>query len=535
MITGVNFRPKFYAPAYNPIVWSVSSSKAALTTIVDFKYVFDIYIDDVKVNRIKQRPNPVGVGMIDVSLIAQSYLDIGNFANEVGTPTAKPMKTGMDAVCSVYMLIGEEYATDTDPNNLVLYPGTSDEPGSPSYRVGAQGFSTSGGSSTGNELVPVICLPYTLEWSEQQDTLAVQNTLTPPDYFGLFGYVAPYVLKSPGLYPASTCNSLGLFLSKSPRTTVASGEWQTSATAPSQNFTSYDLPYDRQTLTFLNRNPVYQYYTTAGTYPYLQASSPIVAWFEFYNSAGANIGEYSVPNSQDFGGAPRELCNSQISTFSNTDNQELISLRVGPLDLEELNVWVDLGEVPAYYTVQLFANLSIDEECVYVGSPSVPLSELVTIQITEDCTSYLYPRVRLVWLNSLGGRDYWNFTMFAEETLDAKGLEYYQPEILWSNTTPVITSGDKTQNWLHGGNKSYNKTSITKWTIMTDWLTQDEVDFLKETVQSSQVWAYIGVEDFPYTGKIVETSYTVKTVKMVKMFKLTFNFQTSTERSIQNV
>jgi hypothetical protein len=535
MITGVNFRPKFYAPAYNPIVWSVSSSKAALTTIVDFKYVFDIYIDDVKVNRIKQRPNPVGVGMIDVSLIAQSYLDIGNFANEVGTVTAKPMKTGIDAVCSVYMLIGEEYATDADPNNLVLYPGTSDSPGSPSYRVGAQGFSTSGGSTAGNELVPVICLPYTLEWSEQQETLAIQNTLTPPDYYGLFGYVAPYVLKNPSLYPASTCNSLGLFLSKSPRTTAANGNWETSATAPAQNFTSYDLPYDRQTLTFLNRNPVYQYFTTSGTFPYLQASSPIVAWYEFYNSAGTNIGEYSVSNSQTFGGSPRELCNSQISTFSNTDNQELISLRVGPKDLEDLNVWVSLGQVPAYYTVQLFANLTINSECVYTGAPSVPLSELVTIQITEDCTSYLYPRVRLVWLNSLGGRDYWNFTMFAEETLDAKGLEYYQPEVLWSNTTPVITSGDKTQNWLHGGNRSYNKTSTTKWTIMTDWLTQDEVNFLKETVQSPQVWAYIGEQDFPYTGKIVETSYTVKTVKMVKMFKITFNLETSTERSMQNV
>ena len=191
--------------------------------------------------------------------------------------------------------------------------------------------------------------------------------------------------------------------------------------------------------------------------------------------------------------------------------------------------------MPAYYTVQLFANLTIGAGCVVTGSPSVPLSELVTIRITEDCASTLYPRVRVAWLNSLGGRDYWNFTMFAEETLDTTRNEYYQPEILWSNTTPVITSGDKTQNWLHGGNKSYNQTSITKWTIMSDWLTQEEVDFLKEIVQSPQHWAYIGQEDFPYTGKIVETSYTVKTIKMVKMFKLTFNFQTSTERSMQNV
>lgn len=532
MITGVNFRPKFYAPAYNPIIWSVSSSKATAVGVIDFKYVFDVYIDGVKVNRIKQRPNPVGVGMLDVSLIAQSYLNVGTFANEVGTLITKPLKTGSEAICSVYLLIGEEYATAT--TSLTIYPGTSDTAGSPSYRVGAQGFATSAGSSTGNELVPVICLPYTLDWNEQQQTLAVQNTVL-TDYYGLFGNVAPYVMKNPGLYPGTTCNSLGLFLSKAPRTTQPTGDWKTSATAPAQNITSYDLSYDRQTLTFLNRNPVYQYYTTSGTYPYLQASSPIVAWYEFYNSSNANIGHYAVENSQTYGGSPRELCNSQIITFSNTDNQELVSLRVGPKDLEDIGVWTGLGQVPAYYTVQLFANLTINNDCSYTGVPSVPLSELVTIQITEDCLSTLYPRVRLAWLNTLGGRDYWNFTVFAEQTVNSTTNEYYQTEVLWGNTTPVITSGDKTQNWLHGGDKNYNKVVVNKWTIMSDWLTQDEVEFLKEAVQSPQVWAYIGQEDFPYTGKIVENSYTVKTIKMVKMFKVTFNFETSVDRSMQNV
>lgn len=532
MITGVNFRPKFYAPAYNPVIWSVSSNKATAVGVIDFKYVFDIYIDGVKVNRIKQRPNPSGVGMLDVSLIAQSYVNVGTFANEVGTLTSKPMKTGSAAICSVYLKIGEEYSTAT--TSLTIYPGTSDTPGAPSYRVGAQGFDTSAGSTAGNELVPVICLPYSLNWADQQETLAAQNTGL-NDYYGLFGNVAPYVLKNPGLYAGSTCNSLGLFLSKSPRTTDATGDWKTTATSPAQNFTSYDFTYDRQTLTFLNRNPVYQYYQSSGLYPYLQASSPIVAWYEFYDSTNANIGHYSVSNSQTSGGAPRAICSDQITTFDETDNQELISLRVGPKDLEDIGVWTALGEVPAYYTVQLFANVTFTSGCNISGSPSVPLSELVTIQVTEDCTSYLYPRVRVAWLNTIGGRDYWNFTMFAEETVDTKSQEFYQPEVLWSNTTPVITSGDKTQNWLHGGDKNYNKIVTTKWTIMSDWLTQEQVEFIKDVIQSPQVWIYIGQKDFPYTGKILETSYTVKTIKMVKMFKANFSFEVSIDRSMQNV
>jgi hypothetical protein len=461
--------------------------------------------------------------MVDVSLITQSYLNVEEFANEVGTLISKPMKTGIDAVCSVYLLIGEEYATITNPN-LYIYSGTSDTQGNPSYRVGAQGFNTLGGSGVGNELVPVIALPYSFNWSEQQQTLQAHNTgIT--YYYGLFGYVAPYVLKNPSLFPATTCNSLGLFLSKYPRTVPATGDWETSATAPSQNFTSYDYTYDRQTLSFLNRNPVYQYFTTAGTFPYLQASSPIVAWYEFFDSTNASIGYYSVSNSQTAGGSPRAVCNSQITTFDNTDNQELISLRVGPKDLEEIGVWTGLGEVPAYYTVQLFANLTINSSCVITGTPSVPLSELVTIRITEDCTSYLYPRVRLCWLNALGGRDYWNFTMFAEETTNTESTEYYQTELLWGSTSPVVTSGDKTQNWLHGGEKTYLKDINTTWTIQSDWLTQEEVELMKDVVESSQVWAYVGPKDFPYTCTVKETSYTVKTIKQVKMYNATFTVQ----------
>lgn len=547
MITGVNFRPKFYAPAYNPVVWSVTSDRAGDTDYIDFKYVFDIYVDSVKVNRIKQRPNPANAGMLDVSLIVQSYLNVGAFANEVGVAISQPYKTGADAICSVYLIIGEEYATVADPT-LRIYTGTANVEGEPNYRVGAQGYQNAQTqptqSSPGSEYVPVIALPYTMDWAEQQQTLAAQNGGVGTDYFGLFGDASQFVLKNPGLFTQSTVGGVGKFLSSYPRTNEATGDWQTTGASPSLNISVGDYVYDRYTLSFLNRNPVYQYYYSGGQYPYLQASSPLVAYFNFYNSAEENIGHVAMPNYQTvlvdsvsvpYGGNPRAACGSQLSVFSNSDNTELISLRVGPKDLEDMNVFAGLAEMPAYYTVQLFANLTIDASCNYTGSPSVPLSELVTITLEEDCTSYLYPRVRLAWLNGMGGRDYWNFTMFAEQEISSTAKEWYQSEVLWSNTTPVVIAGDKTQNWLHGGDKQYNKVITNSWKITTNWLTQEEVSFLKEASQASQLWAYIGEVDFPYTCKIKETNYTVKTIKQVKVYTVTFTIETAVDRSMQIV
>lgn len=519
MITTVNYRPKFYSSGYNPIIWSVTSNNASNVTRVDYSYVFDVKVDGVTVNRIVQRPNPAYAGMIDVSPIVQPYLLIGGFANETGVPTSTPYQVGSEAVCAVEILAGEQYRTSEDAP-LIIYTGNAvggvDTPGQPSYYLGAQGFTSRA----------VIVLPASLNWSQQQKTMQAQNA-NPGDYYGLFGELAPYVLKNNSLYAPTTVGGPGLFLSNMPRVT-SDGAWRTTSASPESNINVYDYAYDRYTLSFLNRNPVYQYFGQ------LQASAPKVAWFVFYDAAGTEIGTYAIANYETYGGAPRTTCGTSITSFSTSVNQELLSLRVGPKDLEDLGVWTSLGEVAASYTVQLFATFTVASNCTYTGTPTVPLSELVTVNIIEDCTSYLYPRVRLAWLNDLGGRDYWNFTMFAEETSDTEQTEYYQPEVNWSGTTPVQLTGNTTQNWLRGGIRQYNKNVFTSWTIQSDWLTQDEVELMKTIVQSPQIWAYVGQEDFPYTCKVKETSYTVKTIKQVKMYNATFTIEFANNHSMQN-
>jgi hypothetical protein len=75
----------------------------------------------------------------------------------------------------------------------------------------------------------------------------------------------------------------------------------------------------------------------------------------------------------------------------------------------------------------------------------------------------------------------------------------------------------------------------TRWTITSDFLTQEQVDFLKGIVESSQTWVYISDDDWPYTCKVSEGSYTVKTIKQVKLFTATFNMELSTQRTMQTI
>jgi len=538
MITAVNFSPKYYSPGYNPVIWSVDSDKWDANQVYDFKYVFDVFIDGAFINRFKQRPNPVGAGMLDVSTMIDPYLEIGNFANEVGSNLVKPFKTGFDAVAAVSVKVGEEYRSPNANSPLIIYNGLGDaveDQADPQYLLGAQGYE---GGTGGTGAAPCKVLPWSLDWQEQQRHLQVQQ-INDYDYWGLFGYVAPYIMKNNSIYTPTTCGGPGLFLSDEPRT-VTGGAWQTTTASPPHNFEVNDLPYDRRTLSFLNRNPVYEELGGA----YLQSAAPKVAWFEFYSATGDNFYEMGFGNYGASGGAPRQVCGDTIAatgpnSFSNSLNQELLSLRVGPKDLEEMGIWENIGEVPAYYTVQLFNTIAIDGSCNYPSAPTVPLSELVRINVVEDCYSKLYPRARVCFLNEKGGRDYFNFSAFSEKTVDTSVKEWYQSEVDWSSATPVQLSdnpsGDTTQNWLRGGIRQYDKMVNTRWTITSDFLTQEQVDFLKGIVESSQTWVYISDDDWPYTCKVSEGSYTVKTIKQVKLFTATFNMELSTQRTMQTI
>lgn len=124
--------PPIFSSAFNPIVWMVESPGSTLYS--NYKYVFDVYIDDRPPLRFKTPPNPAGKGLIDVGPIVQSVIStIDNVA--LLSPT--PFYDGRGLAGTVYILAGEEYAS-TPGAAVVLYDGLGNV-GEPAYGLYANG------------------------------------------------------------------------------------------------------------------------------------------------------------------------------------------------------------------------------------------------------------------------------------------------------------------------------------------------------------------------------------------------------------
>jgi hypothetical protein len=170
------------------------------------------------------------------------------------------------------------------------------------------------------------------------------------------------------------------------------------------------------------------------------------------------------------------------------------------------------------------------------------ITQPITVNIKEYCEP-LYPRVRVSWLNEWGGRDYYNFTMFAEKITSTEESTYTQNQVNWSGAVPVpqLTSTYPPMSTLptQGGDKIFNKTASTSWKVMTDWLSQEEVALLDGLQKSPQVIAYIydetGIANyFPFSCKVTGKSYANKLVKQNKLTQVTFDLNLNSVQALQN-
>jgi hypothetical protein len=134
--------------------------------------------------------------------------------------------------------------------------------------------------------------------------------------------------------------------------------------------------------------------------------------------------------------------------------------------------------------------------------------------------------------------------MLAEPTNDSSYESYGQNQVAWSNYIPVpqLSSNYPPLGTLpiQGGDKVYNKTVTTKWTVQTDWLSQEQVELLQGCQKSPQVLAYIHDEAnpisdaFPYSVTITDKSYTTKLVKQNKLTTVTLTLEVNMPQALQN-
>ena len=488
MIVQVDYAPTVFSPAFNPIIWSVLSDK---TNATDFKYVFDIYIDDVLVNTVKQRANPVGRGMIDVSSIVQAYLDSSNPAAQITQgetsidwTTGRVFADNFLMSRKLYLKIGEEYTLNGSSS---VYNGINNQVGPPSYAV-----------YSGNTLVPNTPV---LTWSASIEDHEQQWNMQQTTGSGIFG-------GNPFDNNKNYNHTVGL--------------------AYPLNFNKLEIDvydFDKMVISWLNITPN----TNA-------QNSPIYGFrYRLTDSAGLTF-TYDRPMVNAFGYGQRPGCEAPIGQLNY--RYGLVHVLASPSEvLEAVNY---LGTNPVVkIEIQGFRQATLNA-CTFGAA----CTQKVTLNIIEYCPNPLYERVRLSWYNTLGGRDYLNFTMFDEKTITTNQQTYSQEQMNWNLNTPVPLLGSTppiNNLGIRGGSKAYNKDVTTTRKIMTDWLTQEEVALLEGLQKSPQVMAYIHdpnnplSEVYPYTVNVMNATYTTKNVRQTKLVQASFDIKYSISQKIQNI
>ena len=510
MITQVYYSPSYLQGAYNPIVWSVASDKILE---VDFKYVFDVYIDGVFQTRLKQRPNPSGAGMIDVSTLVQGYLKIGQPYGSwtQGETTIDPAQgfayqDNGSLSLHVYLKVGEEYA---DQGQVLIYNGITDNPGAPAYELWSASSYITGGS------LPVHVWPSSVEYQLQQWGMA-----NAADYSGAYG-------KNP-IDGRDYDWGLAYYAYNDTASPLSHQPIDKNGVIPHTVYT-----FDRMTLSFIN----WSAYANAADVNFIYGFR-----YKVLDSTGVKF-TLDLPVYTATGAGPRTTCSDIGQPLQLISLYDIIHAVAGPEQVAQLLDYWGVGTwTPSagdWIEIQGYNNAG--------GSPwncnlSQPVTKKVRINIAEWCPNSLYQRVRLSWLNDLGGRDYMNFTQFLEKSVNTTNDTYTQEEINWSSTTPVPLSVLNPSQYLfiQGGTKVYNKIATTSWTIQSDWLSQEQVDLLEGLQKSSQVLAYIhqdgsSFSDYsPYPVTIQNSSYKVKNVRQNKLTQAEFTLQLNIPQKLQN-
>jgi len=476
MITAINYAPSYLQGTYNPIIWSVQSDE---TYQDNFSYVFDVYINSIFEIRLKVKPNPSGAGMIDISQICQAFL-INDFIPEtlINTTTYYQIfADNTDSSLHAFIKVGEEFGG-------VIYDGNGAQ-GEPDFYLWAKTIQN-------NFDIPVHVWNSSLPHQQQQDGMS--NGIL---YSGGYG-ILPSQTISYDWGNALANNTLAYPLNHA---TLEQRVYYNDMNVLSYiNWTQYPNVLDNSYISFL----VLNYYDQYGNI--IIANLPI--------SVDAIAGYYQ-----------KAVC-SDIVTTQLTQQFDILHVQCRLASLiEMINIYVGGSYVMApgeYIDVEMY-NHAQNNGCI----ENYPITQKSRFTMLEDCDT-LYTRVRLSWLNDLGGRDYMNFTAFMEKETKTTNSNYYQETMDWSGYSPV-TANITNPNYnlqTKGGDIIYNKQTMTSFILNTDWLTQNEVNLLEGLQKSSNVIAYFNDTPYnvlvPQSVHIGQTSYKTKNIKQVKMVQAEF-------------
>ncbi len=198
-----------------------------------------------------------------------------------------------------------------------------------------------------------------------------------------------------------------------------------------------------------------------------------------------------------------------INLGTSTKQWKVLQVAVGT---ENLNTYLDFTNA-SYYTFYIQDSLTTQ------------ISEEIRFNIDTEC--YRYEQKRLMWLNRLGGWDFFTFNLRSDKTIDISRNEFKRNLRSYNSTTGLYnySMGDR-------GRTTYNVDASLTETVFSNWLRDEELEWLEELYTSPEVYL---IEDTTNMMpiNIVDESVTLGNKNNYGLKSYSITYKHSNDRVIQ--
>lgn len=472
MAITINDFPNGFEPIYTSSIPFIVTS--TFQSEVNFKYLFDLYVDNIFKTRVSPYPRPDGRGVYSPHLVLQANCETAlAFTNVTLEPNS-------NARAIYYLRLGEQYNpgltfADTDLSTSFL------------------GFTFSTAINSEFVVGDIITVqkdniavnPWadgTASITALTSNFSIMTDKPKPGGFSLTLNEGGSIINISRLV-ATTSNYIGWNATRQEDQYNESFTEYTMNSTTSKFLTAYETAYSS------NLTIPYPIYTDDyATLDLMVATGSFATWsslfttFTYYDSAGSLLGTDELLTT----GVDSVL---RYTTPSGTKNINLIGgngagfLSAGTLDRYE--IFMSLGDL----------------------TPVVQISDVINYQIIPDCRPY--DVVRIAFLNKLGGIDYWNFNLVSKFT----------SAIDRTQINRAFLKNDS-KNLKRGRDVIYSK-AVENWTINTDFLLDEQALFIRELVESGDVYK---IEEISLPIIISDSNWQFKSGLLDGYVQYTVNF-----------
>ena len=217
-----------------------------------------------------------------------------------------------------------------------------------------------------------------------------------------------------------------------------------------------------------------------------------------------------------------------ISSLTLTANYTALGLRFQAIEGDECGYYGPFATPTSFVTIDSPVTGQFNKFCLDLHKYSdfatcavdpVPISETICLEINDD-NCWGFDPIRFTWMNNLGGRDWFTFMKRNTQVQNASRTTMFRVPGYWSAANFTVQQVNPSR-W---GTTVFNVDLQNTWTASTDWITEEQSEWLRSMFASPSVFAYLPGRTEPNAITITDASYSVETFARQKLFQYFVSF-----------